>query len=37
MLKGAGISDLDMEFLALVAFTGFAVILAMARYRRTLD
>lgn len=37
MLKGAGFSDLDMEFLALVAFTGFAVILAMARYRRTLD
>ena len=37
MLKGADFSDLDLEFAALLAFTGFSVILAMTRYRRTLD
>lgn len=37
MLKGAGIMDLSTEFLAMSVFTAFAILLAMLRYRRTLD
>jgi len=37
MLKGAGWSDLDQEFLALGAFALAAATAAMLRYRRTLD
>ncbi len=37
MLKGAGFGELKGEFLALLVFTLFATILAMLRYRRTLD
>ena len=37
MLKGAGIADIYGEFLALTIFAAFAVVLAMLRYRRTLD
>ena len=37
MLKGANFGQLQPEFLAILAFTGAAVALAMLRYRRTLD
>ena len=37
MLKGAELSDLRFEMLAMAAFTCVAIIIAMSRYRRTLD
>ena len=37
MLKGAELSDLRFEMLAMAAFTCVAIIIAMSRYKRTLD
>lgn len=37
MLKGGGLSDVGAEFGAIAAFTVIAMLLAVARYRRTLD
>jgi ABC-2 type transport system permease protein len=37
MLKGAGFADLSAEFVALGVFTGVVTVVAMLRYRRTLD
>jgi ABC-2 type transport system permease protein len=37
MLKGAGLADMQSALFAMSAFTAAAVILAMLRYKRTLD
>ncbi len=37
MLKGAGLADVTTEIYAMLAFTVAAGVIAMARYRRTLD
>ncbi len=37
MLKGAGWGDLQPEIVAMLAFTSAAALVAMARYKRTLD
>lgn len=37
MLKGAGLADMQSALFAMSAFTAVAVILAMLRYKRTLD
>lgn len=37
MLKDASLADMHTPFLAMLLFTAFVVVVAMLRYRRTLD